>query len=127
MGEEVTGAKGSQEGNGNPYKSWVTLEIRSEMKETLEGHSWGSSYSRRKRLQTMRLCSGSDDGGSRGRLDLRLLGLRLLNGLGLLSGDGDDSGLLSSGVLKRSNGSGLLDLGRLLLNLGGSRDLALGP
>ena len=40
---------------------------------------------------------------------------------------GSSSGLLSSRVFQRSDRSRLLDLGRLLLNLGGSRNLALGP
>lgn len=83
------------------------------------------TYSKEYELQTVRLCSSSDDGSSRGSLDLGLLGLGLFR-LSFLGG-GRSSSLLLSRVLEGSDGSWLLDLGWLLLNLGGSRNLALGP
>ena len=82
------------------------------------------TYSKEYKLQTLRLCSSSDDGSGRRSLDLGLLRLGLF-GLSLLGGG--RSSLLLGRVLEGSNGSRLLDLGGLLLNLGGSRNLALGP
>jgi hypothetical protein len=48
--------------------------------------------------------------------------LSSLLSLDLLSSSG---GSLGGGILKRSNGSGLIDLGRVLVNLRGSSNLAL--
>lgn len=78
--------------------------------------------------RTGRLCGGGSDDGSSGGCGLsglgRLFSLGLLS-LGRLFNLGS-SGLTLSGVLEGSNGGGLLDLGRVLVDLGRGSDLSLG-